>query len=368
MRPADFWPTPEQELLLTAALADGDAAVRSWREWQSRMSLDGADRGSLRLMPLIYSNLRRIGSNEPSMATLKQHYLKTRIAGRELLRHLARLLLLFESEGIPTLVLKGAALGPLVYRDPGLRPMADLDIAVPHSHASQAVTLLLQNDWSLEKIPLRMQIRPASRASLQFSSPGGASCDLHFSPFPESLTWQAVTPFWSAAVPFAIEGANTLTLPATDHLLHTLAHGARANTVSPIRWIADAVWLLRGDAPILWDRFAAQARALRLSLVAARTLAYLRDRHGAAVPPDILAALRERPSLLESLEFAVRRGTFPHAAPLLWAWGRYVRQNGARNLPALLGGFPFYLQDQWSARNLPETAWIALKKLPFLPR
>ncbi|MSP93915.1 MAG: hypothetical protein EXR00_01490 [Alphaproteobacteria bacterium] len=191
---------------------------------------------------------------------------------------------------------------------------------------------------------------------------------MHFSPFPESLSWEAVAPFWSASVPFAIAGASTLTLSATDHLLHTLAHGARANKVSPIRWVADAIWLLRGEAPIAWDRFVAQAAALRLSLVAARTLAYLRDTHGAAVPPEALAALRGRSSMLETLEFAVRRGARPHWAPLIRTWGRYVRQHGERNLPALLGGFPFYLQEQWSARNLPETAWIGLKKLPFLPR
>lgn len=177
-----------------------------------------------------------------------------------------------------------------------------------------------------------------------------------------------MAPFWSASVPFAIAGASTLTLSATDHLLHTLAHGARANKVSPIRWVADAIWLLRGEAPIAWDRFVAQAAALRLSLVAARTLAYLRDTHGAAVPPEALAALRGRSSMLETLEFAVRRGARPHWAPLIRTWGRYVRQHGERNLPALLGGFPFYLQEQWSARNLPETAWIGLKKLPFLPR
>ncbi|MSP93914.1 MAG: hypothetical protein EXR00_01485 [Alphaproteobacteria bacterium] len=137
------------------------------------MSLETADRGSLRLMPLVYSNLARCGLGDSSMAALKERYIRTRYANRELLRHLARLLLLFESRTIPTLVLKGAALGALVYRDPGLRPMADLDVAVPHSHASQATTLLLQSNWSLENIPLRVQTRPASLAALQFSSPDG---------------------------------------------------------------------------------------------------------------------------------------------------------------------------------------------------
>ena len=369
MRRHNFWPDPQQELLLIAALGDGDAAARAWRAWHSRMNLEAADRGSLRLMPLVYFNLKRIGLNDPSMAPLKERYIRTRYANRDLLERLARLLLLFESRKIPTLVLKGAALGPLLYRDPGLRPMGDLDVAVPHSRAQQAVDLLLENGWTFPKMPLRVETRPSSVASLNFYAPDGVPCDLHFSPFAESLSWEAVEPFWSAAIPLDIGGVTTLTLSPTDHLLHTLAHGARVNPISPIRWVADAMWLLRGPTPIAWERFVAQAASLRLTLVAARTLAYLRDRHGAMVPPSVWNAMRRRAGALESLEYCVRRGLSPQRAePLLWAWSRYVRDNRHLGLPALIGGFPFYLQEQWSARTLRETAWIGLRKLPFLPR
>jgi hypothetical protein len=364
MRPSDFWPAEEQELLLIAALADSDAAARAWHAWRSRMSLETADPGSLRLMPLVYWNLRRCGADDSMMAALKAHYIRTRYANRELLRRLEHLLLLFAERAIPTLVLKGAALGPSVYRDPGLRPMADLDIAVPHCHAHGAVELLLGNGWSRLGAAGPDDVRPAFVPSLEFCAADGLQCDLHFSPFAENLAWEAVAPFWSAAIPLRIGEAQTLTLSASDQLLHTLAHGARANRIAPIRWVADAMWLLRGDTPILWDRLAAQAARLRLTLVVARTLAYLGEKHGALVPPSVQDALRGPTSALETLEYCARRGFAPRwAEPPLWIWGRYVRQHRHRRLPALIGGLPFYLQAQWSAGNLRQMAAIGLRKL-----
>jgi hypothetical protein len=364
MRPSDFWPSKAQELLLMAALADGEAAMSAWRAWRSRVSLETADHGSLRLMPLVYWNLRRAGGDDPAMPALKALYIRTRYANRVLLQRLERLLLLFAERAIPTLVLKGAALGPAAYRDPALRPMADLDIAVPHRHARAAVALLLENGWSRPGITTADEVRAAFLPSLDFSASDGLQCDLHFSPFAETLSWEMIAPLWSAATPLTIGEAATLTLSPTDQLLHTLAHGARANPIAPIRWVADAMWLLRGDAPVDWERFVAQAECLRLTLVVAHTLAYLRDVYGAPVPPSVLAAMEGRCCALEAIEYRARQGLLPRwAEPPICTWGRYVRANRQRRLPALIGGFPFYLQEQWSTPTLRQTARMALRKL-----
>jgi hypothetical protein len=364
MRP-DFWPNRQQELLLTAALADGETAIRAWQDWQSHEAIERADEGSARLMPLVYFNLTRLGLRDPSVVPLKEAFIRTRYANKLRLKRLEALLSLFESRDIPTLLLKGVALTLQVYRDPGLRPMADLDVAVPHRCAEQATAVLRDNGWSSPDLPPAVRVSPESIPTILFVAADGAEFDLHFSPFIESLSWPSVAPFWSAATPLRVGDANTSTLSATDHLLHTLAHGARVNwAVPPIRWVADAMWLLRGEAPIDWDRFVAQASALELALVTSRTLAYLKERHGADVPSDALDVLRRRPSALEAREYAWRRGlSLGGLVASVCYWARYARQYPERSLLARIAGFPIHMRARWTAPTMSGAAWIAFKKV-----
>ena len=366
----DFWPSSQQELLLTAALADDEAAIRAWEGWNSREIIKSADEGSSRLMPLVYFNLTRLGLNDPAMVSLKEIYIRTRLINRLRLTHLSWLLELFGSQGIPTLLLKGVALALQTYRDPGLRPMADLDIAVPHEHAQGAMDTLRNNGFSSEPCLPGGRIDPEYFAAVQFRDARGIELDLHFSPFHDyapfflnCLKWATVAPFWAAATSLHVGESNTLTLSATDHLLHTLEHGAVANSVPPIRWVADAIWLLRGELPIVWDRFIAQATTLHLSLIASRTLVYLRDRHGAEVPTRVLKILGRCPSALEVLEYSARRDRMPRWIATRKCWSAYAREYPDRRFLALIFGFVDFLKVRWAARNEIELLWIALKNV-----
>jgi hypothetical protein len=218
-------------------------------------------------------------------------------------------------------------------------------------------------------------IRPAFCASLQFRDAHGLQFDLHFSPFHDyapffrkRLAWESVQPLWAAATPISVGECKTLTLSATDQLLHTLDHGAGAHHLPPIRWVADATWLLRGSEPIEWDRFTAQAGALNLSWVASTTLKYLRDRHGATVPSSILKHLGRNVSALEMLEYSSRKNRLPRWIALRKCWALYARQHPDRPTPALLFGFVDFLKERWSAHNWPELVSIALKRFVFVSK
>jgi hypothetical protein len=70
-----LWPTEEQSLVLTAALADGNLALAAFEKWRS--GLDDSlqfDREVFRLLPLLYDNLNRCGCKDPLMARLKGVY------------------------------------------------------------------------------------------------------------------------------------------------------------------------------------------------------------------------------------------------------------------------------------------------------
>lgn len=68
------WPTPEQKLLLRACLLEGKETTEAWSEWRSRVDIQVLDRGSLRLLPLLYWNLKRHGVNDPLIDRFKGIY------------------------------------------------------------------------------------------------------------------------------------------------------------------------------------------------------------------------------------------------------------------------------------------------------
>jgi len=109
-RAGNYLPTPDQELLLRASLLSGPAAAKAWSELRPRFDLDGSDAGSQRLFPLLYRNLRRLGIGDPWWPKLKRMYLHTWFRNSGRFHHAGLLLDHLAGAGIPTLLLKGAAL------------------------------------------------------------------------------------------------------------------------------------------------------------------------------------------------------------------------------------------------------------------
>ena len=125
------WPQGAQLELLRAVLFEGDEAAAAWSRWRRLVSLDQADLGSGRLLPLAYRRLLAAGIDDPERERIKGTYRLTWTRNHLLLREVAPVMRSLRAAGIPTMVLKGAALTALQYRDPGVRSMADIDLLVP---------------------------------------------------------------------------------------------------------------------------------------------------------------------------------------------------------------------------------------------
>jgi hypothetical protein len=111
------------------------------------------------MAPLLYVHLRDAGVQLPLAVRreLQGRYLRHRHANQVRTRVLREILQLYERAGIPVLVLKGGALMHLVYQEPGLRPMSDLDILVRGSDLWRARDLLTE---------LGFNAPPAQRSAL----------------------------------------------------------------------------------------------------------------------------------------------------------------------------------------------------------
>jgi hypothetical protein len=135
------------------------------------------------LGPWLYHELHntsQAGLSDKTMSVLQRDYLLSSLACLERDTRLKNVLASFHRHGIRAVLLKGAYLGRVVYRDPALRPMADLDILVTEDQFERAGTLLASLGYRLQVEGLgsfHRELNPAL-AHVHESRPGDA-VDLH---------------------------------------------------------------------------------------------------------------------------------------------------------------------------------------------
>jgi hypothetical protein len=354
-----FWPSQEQELLLIAALAEGQTGLAAWERWSKLIGFDGLcriDEASRRLTPLLYHNLSRLRVQHPLIPRLKNIYFRTWYENHLLLRRLESVLDSLTREGVSTIVLKGVPLALSVYQDIGLRPMDDVDIMVPTNQADRATNILRQHCFE----PLGGEM-PFGRHAHPHVHPNGTQVDLHVSPFSEMLSPSLIAPMWADACSFTVGRANTRALSSSDQLLHVIAHGARANRVPPIRWVADALLLLRADPSLDWQKVLARSTNLHLTVTLRETLVYLVSRFDAPVPDFAIQALSEyRPTTLERVEFVGRGDRSKTSVVFAIIFGflvRYAHAHAGAGTGRLWWSFPTFLRQRLQTKGLTHTVY-----------
>jgi hypothetical protein len=255
------FPTAEQSLALKASLLDGDAALEAWRQL---VAAGGPERpGIAWIAPLLMTNLKRLAP-EDAWVKANPHFLTVcHLKTKAIQECASKVLRLLEDATVPTLALKGLALGVTVYPAPGLRTVSDLDILVPGKDVFRAMDALLQAGF------VDAPDRPRKPADLRanhahvFSSPKrhDPTLDLHWHVLASGRSDDDDAPFWAAAQPLRIGNAATLGLCPEDQLLHALVHGVRWTRMPHVRWVADATLILRATRGTLGtDRFLDMAR------------------------------------------------------------------------------------------------------------
>lgn len=300
---AAWLPDARLELLLGAALAESPAeASAAWSDWRRRCTLEGATRAEAQTFPLLYRNLRRLEVDDPELDRLKGAYRYCWSRNQMLLKLGRHALETLREAGIATIVLKGAALSTVQYRDLGVRPMTDFDVLVPRASAGAAIEALARALRPHEAFPHPDRRLPVHHSTSLVDSDDN-ELDLHwYSLFASAPDHE----LWSAAVPAQVAGAETRVLCPPDQLLQVCGHGAWWTPAGSARWVADAVVTIRSAAGSFdWERLVSQSRKRRLSRAMVDPLEYLRVTFGVAVPDDAIEQLRSAPE--STLERRVRR-------------------------------------------------------------
>ena len=337
------FPTIAQTQVLKTIFAPDTEAREAFRTWRGALDLHAPfDSEVFRLLPLLYLWLAEHGIDDDLMPRLKGVYRHAFARNIWLLRETGPPVAALERAGIPTLMLKGAPLALVSYSKRGARPMADLDVAVPTQRLAEAVRVLESAGWTSPR--LNRGATSISHAA-PFRNARGGEFDLHWHFLPETSGKPIEARFWETARPLDLDGIPTRMLDPALALVHALVHGLRSNPAPPVRWVADALTIVRRTQDLQWSAVVAFGRAAQLTQRLRLGLAFLALRFDAPIPPRILDELAtSRPGLMERVETAAvlfeTRGLVGNAIAkpviVLTDYMRQADESGLRRVPGFI--------------------------------
>lgn len=257
--------------------------------------------GQLGVGPLLYFRLGALGIRDvipaEAIRQRKEECFSSQAWNMKVYAELRKVLVALSHEGLPVVVLKGAALAELAYPQIGLRTMADVDLLVEKKNLDKAGAILerlgfLPNEAYREK----QWYRAHHHHIVPYVSPDGSlTIEIHWHIIERTaLLDMPVDELWRRAQSVRIASVPCLALAPEHMLLHVALHLSSSNQfLSQLRGLYDVAELLRRwGGGLDWDevlRVGALAGAKKHLYV---VLSLVRDALGASVPADVLDQLR----------------------------------------------------------------------------
>jgi Uncharacterised nucleotidyltransferase len=195
--------------------------------------------------------------------------------------------------GVEALTLKGIALAHTIYPEPGLRPMADIDLLVRPADRLRAIEALGRLGY---RTPGPEAERLGESRCFAELVRGGVLLDLHWD-IARYLRFEGVVRvdhegLWSRARPLVLAEGRGLALCPEDTLLHLVLHLTLGSDFARVLWYADIDALIRRYAAELdWDRVVDEARRWRIRALTDWTLRVVGASFGTPLPLDLAERL-----------------------------------------------------------------------------
>jgi len=194
---------------------------------------------------------------------------------------------------VPFIVLKGAALASLVYPDPVLRPMSDIDLWVQHDRVDNALRAMETRGF--HDSHLSMLQAPAARTPDEWRlvrRGAPLEVELHTRlPSIDGLPWAGFETAWQAGMDAELSGAHARVLSPEHQLTQVCLHLARKHLFTTgLSHLVDVARITaRWRESFGWPGLLRQWRDQDIADWMLLTLVLARDLLGGAVPPDIEA-------------------------------------------------------------------------------
>ncbi len=257
---------------------------------EARRLAEGLRRSGL--TSLVLERVAENGAPSGLIARLEEDRQSDRVDLALLYHRLARFADSMQAAGVRFIVLKGAALAPLLYESVDRRPMVDVDVLIRLSDWPRVKEALTADGY---RIPGEQEAAYwlGNYFNMTLASPGKpiSSFDLHWS-LGQPVRYEVDDAgLWERAVPYAVEGRSLLRLSDEDFLLALILHLGYHYFDARLLWLHDIHLLIR-RRPIDWEVAARRARRWKMATVFASGLAYVEKVFPGTVPSEVLRAAR----------------------------------------------------------------------------
>jgi hypothetical protein len=251
------------------------------------------------IAPLLYHRLTTV-SGAPAvppevLGRLRGAALQSAAQSLQNRRELGQVLQALRRQRIAVIVLKGSHLGPLVYENPALRTMCDIDLLVGREDLTPAAGVL----QDLGLVPQHKNVEMVDYARHHhlrpMARPGGIRVEIHWNIAPPDAPFAVDLPgLWARAQPVELAGVPALVLAPEDLVLHlclhvSFGHGFRFG----LRTAWDILEVARHHREALdWDVIAQRAQQWGVARYVYLTLRLARELVGVEIPPAVLARLQ----------------------------------------------------------------------------
>jgi hypothetical protein len=277
---------------LVAALRDGNSVSADWDAIVVLALRQG-------VAPLLHRQLKATGAlatvPPPIAGQLEE---ERRATALDNLRNYAELRLvaaILAGAGIPLIALKGMHLAELVYRDIGLRPMADLDILVPRDRVVDCLALLRAAGYGHdEDLATASAALLATKCNIGLAhADRGVLVEIHWAlDEPKGAGTDPLPDVWRSARHATLGDTDVQVMSPEFLLLHVCAHLACNHSFAfSLRALCDIAEILRAHPALDWSTVVEHGSRHYWKRGIAAALRLAHDHLAAPVPSPALAAL-----------------------------------------------------------------------------
>jgi len=197
--------------------------------------------------------------------------------------------------GLPMMPLKGLQLAELVYRDIGLRPMADLDILVPRERVANCIAVLRGLGYGHDRdFGAEAEAMLDSKCNIGLTHDRhGVLVEVHWRlDEPQNAGTSPLAEMWRGARPARLGDAVTQVMAPEFLLLHVCAHLACNHSFAfSLRALCDIAEIVRVHPALDWAAVVAHGSRHHWRRGVAAALRLARDHLAVPVPAPVLAQL-----------------------------------------------------------------------------
>lgn len=368
-RSASFAPRgirPEDRLLLACAGAPRTSLPAAGPRFDWDRFLQEAIRHGI--IPLVHRQLEHAPPQSvPDGFAGKVAGLFRENAMRSLLlsAELARVVDVFDKNGVRALPLRGPVLARQLYRDPAMRFYADLDLLIQPGDAVRASLLLLREGYKTASNVSDSALRSKPTTSVKRSfarKDAGVYVEIQWAISPRRFSFAVDLDYLRPRLRrVELVGRKFPAVAGEDLLMLLCMHGTN-HRWERLAWLADVAAVVRSGR-VRWVRLLDESRRLGISRMVLLGVSLAESLLGATLPAVARRAVRCEPSL-RALRAIVRRELFRTADERARRPGRFVFYMRALEKP---GDKLRYLLTPGSEDRVPSGAPIILSYLtrPF---